>query len=61
MIVGGDQVVGTWKRSLKKKAVDVTLQPFLPLDELDDQAVEAARSYADFIGLPLSVSMAESA
>jgi len=54
MIVVGGQVVGIWKRSLKKKRVDVTLRPFTPLNHLEDQAVEAAQSYADFVGLPLS-------
>jgi hypothetical protein len=54
MIVVAGQVVGTWKRNIKKKAVDVTLHPFTPLDHLAAQAVEAAQSYADFVGLPLS-------
>ncbi|MBI5958687.1 MAG: AlkZ family DNA glycosylase [Chloroflexi bacterium] len=53
MIVVEGQVVGTWKRSLKKKAVDITLQPFMPLGPLEDRIIETAQSYADFIGQPL--------
>jgi hypothetical protein len=53
-IVVGGRVVGTWKRKLKKNSVDVTLSPFAHLDDSDERAVEAARSYSDFIGLPLS-------
>lgn len=58
MIVVAGQVVGTWKRSLKKKTADITLCPFTPLDHLEDQVVEAARVYAEeFIGLPGRVSI----
>ncbi len=53
-IVVGGQVVGTWKRKLKKNSVDITLSPFAHLDGLDERATEAARSYSDFVGLPLS-------
>ncbi|MDQ3864093.1 MAG: winged helix DNA-binding domain-containing protein [Actinomycetota bacterium] len=47
-------VVGTWKRKLKKSTVDITLSPFADPDDLDERATEAARSYSDFVGLPLS-------
>jgi hypothetical protein len=55
MIVVAGQVVGTWKRKIKKKAVDITLHPFTALGHLEDRAVDAAQAYADFVGLPLSL------
>jgi hypothetical protein len=53
-IVVGGRVVGTWKRKLKKSSIDITLNPFTPSDDLDERTIEAARSYSDFVGLPLS-------
>ena len=53
-IVVDGRVVGTWKRKLKKNSVDITLSPFAHLDDLDERALEAARSYSAFVGLPLS-------
>ncbi len=53
-IVVGGRVVGTWKRKLKKNSVDIALSPFAHLEDLDGRALEAARSYSDFVGLPLS-------
>jgi hypothetical protein len=55
-IVAGGRVVGTWRRKLKKNAVDITLSPFAHLDDPEERAIEAARSYSDFVGLPLSQS-----
>ena len=55
-IVVGGRVVGTWKRKLKKNSVDITLSPFAPQDDPGERAMEAARSYGDFVGLPLSES-----
>jgi hypothetical protein len=56
MIVAAGQVVGTWKRAIKKKGVDVTLHPFASPDHLGERAIAGARAYADFIELPLSLS-----
>jgi winged helix DNA-binding protein len=57
-IVVGGRVVGTWKRRLKKRSIDVTLNPFTHLGahlgDSDENAIEAAKSYSDFVGLPLS-------
>ena len=53
-IVIGGRVVGTWRRKLKKNSVDVTLSPFTELGDAEEKAIEAAKSYSDFIGLPLS-------
>ena len=53
IIVVGGRVVGTWKRKLKKKSIDVTLSPFTQPGDLEEKIIEAAESYSDFIGLPL--------
>jgi hypothetical protein len=53
-IVVGGRVVGTWKRKLKKNSIDITLSPFTPLGASEERAIAAARSYSDFVGLPLS-------
>jgi hypothetical protein len=54
IIVVGGQVVGTWKRTVKKDAVTVTLTPFTDLAVSRERLVEAAQRYSDFIDLPLS-------
>jgi hypothetical protein len=53
MIVVAGQVVGTWKRALGKKALNVALTPFMPLGDAEEQAIEAAKAYSNFLGLPL--------
>ena len=53
-IVVGGRVVGTWKRKLKKNSIDITLSPFTHLGDSDERAIEVAKSYSDFVGLPLS-------
>jgi len=58
-IVLGGQVVGTWKRRLKKNSIDITLSPFTHLDDSEERVIEAAKSYCDFVGLPLSSTQAD--
>jgi Winged helix DNA-binding domain len=53
-IVVGGRIVGTWKRRVKKSAIDITLSPFTHLGDSDERAIEAARLYSDFVGLPLA-------
>jgi hypothetical protein len=53
IIVVDGRVVGTWKRSLKKDSVHVTLRPFTSLGDLEERAIEAAERYSVFVGLPL--------
>jgi hypothetical protein len=53
ILVGG-RVVGTWKRRFKKNTVAITLSPFAHLGDLAEGAIEAANSFSDFVGLPLS-------
>jgi hypothetical protein len=56
IIVVGGQVVGTWKRAVKKQAVAVTLTSFTDLAVSSTRIAEAAQRYSDFIGLPLSLT-----
>ncbi len=57
-IVSDGQVVGTWKRTLKKGTVTITPQPFITLSEAERHAfAEAAQRYGAFLGL--SVVLAE--
>jgi hypothetical protein len=60
LIVVGGRVVGTWKRKLKKNAIDLTLSPFTHLGDSQQRAIEAAESYSTFVGLPLSSTEIES-
>ena len=53
-VVVGGRVVGTWKRRLRKNAIDLTLDPFTPRGDWEERALGAARSYSAFVGLPLS-------
>jgi hypothetical protein len=51
-IVIGGRVVGSWKRTPKKEAVIITLNPFSPLNKAEILAVtEAAHRYGTFLGL----------
>jgi Winged helix DNA-binding domain len=53
-IVVGGRVAGTWKRRLKKNSIEITLSPFAQLGDLAERAFQAANSFSDFVGLPLS-------
>ncbi len=54
IIVVDGRVVGTWKRTLSKRAVTVALTPFAPLTNLERAGVEiAARRYGEFLDLPV--------
>src|SRR5262249_24564602 len=51
-IVRAGQVIGTWKRTLKKKTVEVAPAPFKKLSRADARAFEAAAAeYGRFLGL----------
>jgi hypothetical protein len=56
-IVVDGQVVGTWKRTLKKDKIVMTPSPFYGLSGTEhDGFAEAAEHYGAFIGLPVTVS-----
>jgi hypothetical protein len=53
MIAEG-QMVGTWKRTIKKDGVEVNLNPFIELRAHQRNALELeVLRYADFLGLPV--------
>jgi hypothetical protein len=55
-LVRAGRVVATWKRTLAKKAVAVSVLPLVPLGAADRKAAEAAlEPYAAFLGLALDV------
>lgn len=46
------RVVGTWKKTVKKSAVRIVLDPFVPLSRADSQALQApAEAYGQFLGV----------
>ena len=53
LVING-QVVGDWKRTIKRNEVIIEVHPFSPLSAAEAQAVAAAASrYGAFLGLPL--------
>lgn len=56
MVLDG-QVVGTWKRTLEKKSVAVTLNPFSPIKKNAKSAfTKAAGRYGAFLELPVALA-----
>jgi len=56
-IVANGQIVGTWKRTIKKKAVVITPQPFAYLSsEAEAGFAAAAAAYSAYLGLPVEMS-----
>ena len=56
-IVREGRVVGTWRRRVRRAAVEVTVSELVALSTTDRTAVEYAfRPYGDFLGLPCSVA-----
>lgn len=53
MLVVDGQVVGVWKRTLKKGNLSIELRPFVPLDLSPEQITATARRYSLFLDLPL--------
>lgn len=54
IIVAGGQVVGTWKRAIKKGAVAITLNPFTPRGVSKADVATAAERFSAYLGLPLA-------
>ncbi|RSM73265.1 winged helix DNA-binding domain-containing protein [Actinoplanes sp. ATCC 53533] len=58
-LVRGGRVVGTWTRTLGKKAVTIDIQPLVELGPAERaRAEEALQPYAAFVGLPARISWA---
>jgi hypothetical protein len=56
VIVISGRVVGTWKRSLEGKEVNITLSPFAPLSRANRRlVVEAAQRYGEFLGKRVAI------
>jgi hypothetical protein len=55
-IVMDGQVVGTWKRTIKKGAVVITPAPFRPMTATERDALEsAAQRFGRFLGMPVAL------
>jgi hypothetical protein len=52
LVVDG-QVIGTWKRTLKKKGIEFVISPFEQFGDREEEVLRAAERYAAFIGLPV--------
>ena len=49
-------VVGTWRRTVTKRAVTVETRPFTPLAAAEvDALIAAAQRYGDFLALPIEL------
>jgi len=58
-IVVEGRIAGVWRRTLRKKAVEIELSPFNPLTEAENRAVEiAANRYGEFLDLPVALAYA---
>lgn len=54
-IVANGQIIGIWKRIIKKKGVELKLSPFRSTEGIiQEQLRHAAERYADFLRLPLT-------
>lgn len=53
-IAAGGHILGTWKRSIKSKGVELIFFPFEPMDAgMETGLMQAAERYAAFLGLPI--------
>ncbi|MFI6077961.1 winged helix DNA-binding domain-containing protein [Actinoplanes sp. NPDC051343] len=55
-LVRGGRVMATWKRTIRRNGVTVTVQPLAKFTSRDRHNAEAAlQPFADYLGLPLTV------
>ncbi|WP_379150805.1 winged helix DNA-binding domain-containing protein [Paenibacillus sp. sgz5001063] len=53
-IAAGGQIIGTWKRTVKTKGVDLRFRTFKTLEKKwEAKIMQAAERYAGFLGLPV--------
>ncbi|HSW80823.1 MAG TPA: winged helix DNA-binding domain-containing protein [Candidatus Saccharimonas sp.] len=52
MVVLNGEVVGTWKRTVKKAAVHIAIDLFTPVTLPQDLLAKAVQQYGDFLNLP---------
>lgn len=56
-LVSNGQIIGTWKRNLKKTRVEIQLFPFRPLTRSEQEGIEVAiNHYGSFLELPMSIA-----
>jgi len=55
MIVVDGQIIGTWGYKATKKSVDITLSPFVSIDNLADEIRIASESFSKFIELDVRI------
>ena len=56
-IVIDGRIVGTWKRMVKKKTVEIALDPFHPLSRAELDAIHvSAAEFGTYLGLPATIS-----
>ncbi|MGG3279883.1 winged helix DNA-binding domain-containing protein [Paenibacillus solani] len=53
IMVADGEVVGVWKREIKRGGLEITLNPFSPMNDWKERFMVAARQYSDFLGMPL--------
>ena len=56
IVVVAGQVVGTWKRAIRRRSVELAWQPFEAASSMPEQELRAAAErYAAFLGLPAAL------
>jgi len=54
-IVAGGEIVGTWRRTVRARGVDIALTPWRPLSAATRRGIDrAAARYAEHLGVPLT-------
>jgi hypothetical protein len=54
VIVFGNQIIGSWRRTFKKGAVVIEIAPFSPLTDAQKAAIAAAaQRFGDFLQMPV--------
>ncbi len=57
-VVINGRVVGTWKRTIKKSGIIITLNPFIPLSKAEEDSLEkAGEHYGRFMGTPTTLAI----
>lgn len=58
-IVVNGQIVGTWRRIVKKQATEITLVPFIRIAGLDKKLAHSAARYSQFISQQITLKVQE--
>lgn len=54
MMVAGGEVVGVWKREIKRSSIEIILSPFSLRNDREEEFMEAAKQYSDFMEMPIT-------